>query len=158
MGIKDLNWLTEEQQKEKLKERIASWRKGYSRDGFITVAENTFSYKNVPYVIKALRYYNHTGQFTPMDDRKTDLHFVVESTKDLEEFADKYEKIIGGAFLWHDTMHCIDQDLTAEEQYERIHQWAKESIDFLYYEAWTVAQKKIEEINDFLDEMNKVMN
>ena len=126
-----ITWKTEVEMQDELSKRISEYKEGYSKDGYISKGEGEFKYKNVTYLIKVLRYFNHTNKFCQMSNhRVSDCHVVVEypeETKDIVNimsgFPDVYE------FLYHDTLHSFNDNQTIEEQIAVCHDWAKEDID-----------------------------
>jgi len=87
---------TEEEMQKELKNKIDSWKKDESRDGYIIRAEGDFVYKKIFYSIRVLRYFNHTNKFTNMNEQKiSDCHVVVkypDKTKPLVDLVKEIEE------------------------------------------------------------------
>ena len=146
--INKLEFKSEENMQKELKERIANWKEGNSKDGYIERASGKFIYKNIAYLIKVLRYYNHTDKFVSMCDKISDCHVVVEypeETKDLRDLVESVEEYC--EFLYYDTLHTHNQNQTVEEQINECHERAKGDIDRLpsVIESAKEKAQKIEE-------------
>ncbi len=130
--MNELIWKSEEEMQKELKERIASWKPGQSRDGKIVSAEGKFVYKGINYLIMVLKYYNHTNKFTTMcSSRISDSHVVVEYPDETKPILDLIANEFESEFLYHDTLHSWNDNQTTEEQIEVCHKWAKGDIDNL---------------------------
>jgi hypothetical protein len=128
--MNELIWKSEKEMRAELDKHISSWKPGFSKDGFVTAAEGTFSYKNILYLIKVIRYFNHTNGFVPMGSRISDKHVVVEYPEKTRELVyligllqSNYE------FLYHDTLHSYADNMTVEDQIKKCHEVAKRDID-----------------------------
>lgn len=146
-----LIYKTEEAMQKELKERISNYKPGYSRDGYVEKAEGIFEYKGIKYLLKIIRYFNHTEKFTKMGDRIADCHVVVEFPKETKPIVD----LVSGIedvydFLWHDTNHSWNDNQTLDEQIEECHKLAKEDIDSLL--GGEIAKK----INDSIEKLRSV--
>lgn len=127
-----LIWKSNEEMLKELKKRISSWKQGDSRDGKILSAEGKFVYRGIAYLIKVMRYYNHTNNFTTMgNDRISDSHAVVEYPEETEAIRSIIPYDYGSEWLYHDTLHSWNDKQTTEEQIEVCHKWAREDIDNL---------------------------
>ena len=151
-------WKTEEEMQIALKERLDSWKPGYSRDGFILQANGIFEYNGIKYLINVLRYFNHTNKFTPMGSRISDAHVVVETPIETKPLADLVQGIDGVYdFLYHDTNHSFNDGQPLEEQIEVCHKWAKEDIDSLLGgKISQILNKGIEDLQKVKDKLDKI--
>ena len=132
MKMNKLIWVSEEDMQEELKKRIESWKEGESKDGYILFAEGKFLYIGINYLIKVLRYFNHTNKFTSMGrDRISDCHVVVEYPKETKPIIDIIPYEFQSEFLYHDTLHSWNDKQTKKEQIEVCHELAKKDIDNL---------------------------
>ncbi len=128
-----LIWKSEEEMQKELKEKIDSWKEGYSGDGKIISAEGKFNYRGVTYLVMVLRYYNHTNNFTTMRrERISDSYAVVEYPDETKPIVDLIPDEFEFEFLYHDTLHSWNDKQTIEEQIEICHKLAKEDIDNLF--------------------------
>lgn len=145
---------SEEEQQKELQERINSWEEGQSKDGYIICAEGKFQYKKVFYLIKVLRYFNHTNKFCPMGSQRiSDKHVIVEypdETKSLVALIKQLDE--NSDFLWHDTLHSYTDPMTAEQQIEACHSLAKGDIDKLFNRTF---QKELDAKIKKLKKLNK---
>ncbi len=159
-----LIWKSEEEMQKELKERIDNWKKGYSRDGYIQRAEGKFNYKGICYLIRVLRYYNHTNMFTNISGEKvSDSHVVVEYPEETKPIVDIVSGIDGVYdFLYHDTNHSHNDNQTMDEQIEECHTLAKEDIDNLLSgeisKKMNEGIKRLQEAKDKLDNVIKDAN
>ena len=146
-----LIWKTQEKQLKELDERIKAWKEGYSKDGYIVCAEGVFVHRGVEYLLKVLRYFDHTNKFTPIGAKRiSDKHAVIESTKKTKLIVDIVTGIKGVYdFLYHDTLHSHNDNQTAEEQIELCHELAKKDIDDLL--DGEISKKLDEAIKKLLD-------
>jgi len=154
-----LIWASEEEQEKELKTRIQSWEKGQSRDGYVLCAEGKFVYNGVSYLIKVLRYFNHTDKFTTMgSDRISDKHAIIEYPEEVKPIRDLIPYDFESEFLYHDTLHSYNDKQTIEEQIKECHKLAKEDIDNLLNgeisERINEGIKRLQEIKNKLD--NKI--
>ncbi len=128
-----LIWKSEEEQLKELNERINNWEEGKSKDGYILCAEGCFIYKRIKYLVKVLRYYNHTNKFTSIHrERISDKHCVIEypnETKPIVNLVSSVEGVYD--FLYHDTLHSFNDKQTIEEQIKLCHKLAKDDINNL---------------------------
>jgi len=127
---KKIVWISEEEMQNKLNNKIKEWKPNFSKDGYIVAGEGEFEYKGIFYLIKVLRYYNHTNRFTSMSSRISDKHVVVEypeKTKSLKALISSIEE--DSDFLYHDTLHSWNDNMTIEEQIDECHKMAHEDID-----------------------------
>ena len=128
-----LIWKTEEEQVEELNRRIKDWKQEESKDGYVLAAEGTFEYRKVRYLIRVLRYFNHTNKFCSIGSQRiSDKHAVVEypdETKPIVQLVEGVEGVYD--FLYHDTLHPYNDNQTTEEQIEECHRLAKSDIDDL---------------------------
>ena len=147
-----MKWKTEEQMQKELNERISFWKEGLSKDGFVERASGTFEYKGVKYIIKVLRYYNHTNRFTPMGTNKiSDCHCVVEcpkETKLIKEIVDNFDDYYD--FLWHDTLYSCNDTQTIEQQIKECHSMAKRDINNI--------PRMVKKLEGKIKKMNKIVN
>lgn len=128
-----IEWVSEKEQQKELDKRIKNWKDGQSKDGFILAGEGIFKYKGIKYLIRVLRYYNHTNRFCSMGHRISDKHVVVEYPEETKPFVEIVKEIAEfSEFLYHDTNHEYNDKQTAEEQIEEAHRLAKEDIDNLF--------------------------
>lgn len=127
----ELKWQTEEQMQLGLKKRIDEWKEGQSKDGHILRAEGKFTYKGIAYLIRVLRYFNHTNKFVSMGlDRISDCHVVVEYPEETEKLVEAIKSIEEySEFLYHDTLHSHNDNQTVEQQLEECYRLAKGDID-----------------------------
>lgn len=151
-----LIWKTESKQDEELRQRIGSYEKGKSRDGYILAAEGEFDYKGIKYLIKVLRYFNHTNKFTAIGrDRISDKHCVVEYPDETKPIKDMIPSEFESEFLFHDTLHSWNDKQTIEEQIKTCHKWAKEDIDnLLNGEISKRIEEGINRLNEIRDKLN----
>ena len=126
-----LVWKSEIEMQKELKKKIESWKKGFSKDGYILSATGKFTYRKIVYLIKVLRYYNHTDKFTNMGNRISDSHVVVEYPKETKPILDLIPSDFETEFLYHDTLHSHNDKQTIEEQIQECHKLAKQDIDNL---------------------------
>ena len=126
-----LVWKSERKMQEELKKIMESWKRGFSKDGYILSAEGKFVYRKIAYLIKVLRYYNHTDKFTNMSRRISDSHAVVEYPKETEPILNLIPRDFESEFLYHDTLHSYNDKQTTEKQIEECHKLAKQDIDNL---------------------------
>ena len=128
-----LIWKTEEEQVEELNRRIKDWKQEESKDGYILAAKGIFEYRKVKYLVKVLRYFNHTNKFCSIGSQRiSDKHAVVEypdETKPIVQLVEGVEGVYD--FLYHDTLHSHNDNQTTEEQIEECHRLAKKDIDNL---------------------------
>lgn len=151
-----LTWKPEEEMQKELKGRIESWKQGQGRDGNILSAEGKFVYKGIAYLIKVLRYYNHTDKFTNIGrDRISDSHVVVEYPDETKPILDLIPNEFESEFLYHDTLHGWNDKQTVEEQIKVCHNMAKEDIDNLLNGE---ISKRIDEGIKKLEEAKKKLN
>jgi len=151
-----LVWKTNEVMQVELNKRIAERKPEHGKDGHILAAEGKFIYRNIAYLIKVLRYFNHTDRFTMMmSNRISDCHVVVEypdETKPIVQMVmnvDEYSE-----FLYYDTLHSWNDKQTVEQQIKECHELAKKDIDSLFDGA---VKERIEtQIKKFQDIMNKI--
>ena len=68
--INKLIWKSDEEQDKELEERINNRKDGQSKDGYIICQEGKFDYKGILYLIKVLRYFNHTDKFKPISSER----------------------------------------------------------------------------------------
>jgi hypothetical protein len=131
----ELIWRSEDEQKKDLKQHIEGWKQGYSKDGYVNCAEGKFQYKGIFYLIKVLRYFNHTNKFCCMGSRISDKHVIVEypdETKELRDLLGKIDFVYSySEFLYHDTLYSYCDNLTIEQQIAECHRFAKKDIDQL---------------------------
>jgi len=130
-----IEWVSEKEQEDELARRIVNWKDGLSKDGYVLAGEGTFVYRGIRYIIRILRYYNHTDKFVPIHSKRiSDKHVVVEyqeETKSLVEIVKEIEEY-SSEFLYHDTLHEHNDKQSLEEQIEEAHQLAKDDIDSLF--------------------------
>ncbi len=151
-----LEFKSEEVMQKELKERIDSHKKGQSRDGYILRAEGEFTYRGIAYLIKVLRYYNHTNKFTNIGrDRISDSHAIVEYPDETKPILDIIPSEYECEFLFHDTLHSYNDNQTMEEQVEVCHKLAKGDIDNLLDGE---ISKRIDEGIKRLQEIKKKLN
>lgn len=150
-----LVWKSEEKMQEELKERIESWRKGLSKDGYILSAEGKFAHRKITYLIIVLRYFNHTDKFTKMSRRISDSHVVVEYPKETRKILDLIPREVETEFLYHDTLHSWNDKQTVGQQIEECHKLAKEDIDNLLDGE---ISKRIDESIEVLQNLKKKLN
>lgn len=150
-----LVWKSEKEIQEKLKERIESWKEGLSKDGYILSAEGKFIYRKIAYLIRVLRYFNHTNKFTKMNRRISDSHVIVEYPKETEPILDLIPRDFETEFLYHDTLHAYNDKQTTEEQIEEGHKLAKRDIDNLFDGE---ISKRIDEGIKKLQEVKRKLN
>lgn len=149
-----LIWKSQEQQKEELDKSIREWKPGDSRDGYILCAEGKFVYRNISYLIKVLRYFNHTNKFTPINsERISDKHVVVEYPEETKPLADLISEL-DSEFLYHDTLHSFNDIQTVEEQITTCHDWAKKDIDNLL--DGEIGEEIDKRIKHYTDLKNKI--
>jgi len=150
-----LIWKSQEEQKKELKERIKNWVEGNSKDGFIKSAEGKFKYRGIYYLIKVLRYYNHTNKFTTLGrDRISDSHSNVEYPEETKPIIDLIPYDYNFEFLYHDTLHIWNDNQTSEQQIDVCHDLAKEDIDSLL--DGEISKKIKEEIKNLKKVKNKL--
>jgi hypothetical protein len=150
-------WVDEKEQQEELKARIKNWKDGQSKDGYVLAGEGTFTYRGIKYIIKVLRYYNHTDKFTPIGSRRiSDKHVVVEHPEETDFIAKIVDEIEPYSdFLYHDTLHDINDNQTVEEQIEISHKWAKEDIDRLFDGSYKIKiEEKIKNLRNLLKKLD----
>ncbi len=132
MEAEKLIFKSEKKMQQELRERISSRKPESGRDGYIISAEGKFTYRNVAYLIKVLRYFNHTDDFTSLGrDRVSHSHAVVEYPDETKPIVDLIPNDYGYEFLYHDTLHSNNDKQTIEEQIKECHELAKEDIDSL---------------------------
>ena len=137
-----MKFKTEEEMQKDLAERIAKWKEGFSKDGYVEKADGEFEYKGIKYLIKILRYYNHTDKFTSMSSRVSDSHCVVEYPDELKDLVDAVKDVEEySEFLWHDTLHSYNDNMTIEEQINECHRLAKQDIDDLPNKVKLIKEK-----------------
>lgn len=163
MKLSDFEFKSEEQQQQELAIRISKQVEGYSKDGFVVIAQKEVKYRGIPYLIKFLRYYNHTNKFTKMscsDERETDAHVTIEYAKDSEDLAKKVTEITENYnFLYHDTLHSWNDHQTLQEQLDDAVSLAERDIDKLFYPDFlTQIKDKIFHLNDFISEIEILNN
>jgi len=128
-----LIYKSEEEMQKALQEHIKNWKQELSRDGYVERASGIFEYKGIKYLIKVLRYFNHTDKFVPMSRRISDSHAVVEYPEETRPIVNMVDGIEGVYdFLYHGTLHSFNDTQTIEEQIELCHKWAKKDIDSLF--------------------------
>lgn len=156
--MNELKWIPEEEQQKELKKRIDEWKTGYSKDGYVLSAEGTFTYRGIAYLIRVLRYYNHTDKFCAMGKRISDKHVVVEwpdQTKEIVEFAHSVNEY--SEFLYHDTLHTYNDNQTVEEQIQYAHKLAKEDIDGLLSDEYTaILDNKIKRLTELKQQLKEL--
>ncbi len=153
-----LIWKSEEEMQKELQERINSWKQGLSKDGYVLHAKGEFNYKEIKYLIKVLRYYDHTNRFTSIGSRISNSHVVVEYPEETKPIVDLVYGIEGVYdFLYHDTLHSYNNNQTTEEQIEVCHRLAKEDINSLFNgeisDKLDEAIKKLRELKDKLEKI-----
>jgi len=132
MATNKLIWKTEAEQQAELDKEIQNYKQGKSKDGMIVSAEGKFIYRGISYLVKVLRYYNHTNRFVPLGSRRKDsFHAVVEYPEETREIAELIPKEFNGEFLYHDTLHSWNDNQPIEQQIEICHTLAKRDIDSL---------------------------
>lgn len=150
-------WKTEEEMQKELKERISNWKQGYSKDGYVEKGEGKFIYRGIAYLIKIIRYYNHTDKFCPMSRRISDCHVVVEYPEETSKIKDIIPYDFDSEWLYHDTLHSWNDNQTIEEQIEVCHKWAKKDIDnLLDGEIVKQIDEKIQELEKLKTKISKV--
>jgi hypothetical protein len=139
---------TEKEMQKELNKKISEWKQGNSKDGFVLAGEGKFKYKGIAYLIKVVRYYNHTNRFVPMSSRKSDKHVWVESTKETQELAGLVNGMMSyNNFLYHDTLGSYFDKKTIAEQIKAGHKIAKEDIDGIL----PMIKKKIKELTRIVE-------
>ena len=132
--MNELKWVGQGDQEKELNKHIKERKENQSKDGYIVAAKGEFEYKKVRYLIKVLRYFNHTRGFCSIsNDRISDKHVVVECPEEnikLVELVNKVDKWLG-EFLYHDTLHSWCDNMTVEDQIKVGHKMAREDIDGL---------------------------
>jgi hypothetical protein len=130
--IGKLVWKSEKEQIKEVENIKKTRDKGYGQDGKIEIAEGTFVYRGVSYLIKVLRYFNYRDGFTTMGrDRISDCHAVVEYPDETKPIIDLIPNDYSSEFLYHDTLHSWNDKQTTEQQIEVCQDWAKRDIDNL---------------------------
>ena len=151
--------MSDEEFMEKVEE-IAKTRDTHKhRDGMVNVYEEYFEYKNVPYVIKILRYYQigvPLSEIQGMNDlaKYAVLEYPPEM-KDVAEFLDSslISELTGVyEFLWRDTLHAGQEHWTLKRMVEQMHTEARECIDELP-ELKDTIQMKFQTIIQKLDKL-----
>jgi hypothetical protein len=149
--VEKIEWKSEEEMQRELQNNINGWKKGYSKDGFIQAGKGEFSYKGIHYLLRVIRYYNHTNKFCSMLGRISDKHVVVEYPEETKDIADLVKSIDWySEFLYHDTLHLQNDDQTVEEQILKAHELAKKDIDNLYSDYFE------KELNNKISELHKI--
>lgn len=127
---KELAWKSEMEMRQELTKAISEWVDGKSKDGYVLAAEGKFFYKGIAYLIKVLRYYNHTNRFVPLgSNRISEYHAVVEYPEETAEIVNAIPDDLRSEFLYHDTLHLHNDKQTVEEQVEECHRMAERDID-----------------------------
>lgn len=127
-----ITYKTEEEMQKELQERIKSRKSGSGKDGYIIYGESNFTYREIVYLVRVLRYYNHTDKFTKISrDRISDCHAVVEHPDETKPIIELIPYDYSCEFLFHDTLHSYNDNQTIEEQVEECHRLAKQDIDNL---------------------------
>ena len=153
----ELTWKLESDMQKELKNRIDSWKSGESRDGYVEAASGIFSYKGIKYLLKILRYFNHTNKFTSMSlNRISDSHCVVEYPKATEKIVDMVKQFNEySEFLYHDTLHTWNDKQTIEDQINSCHKMAKGDIDSIP-EIIVDIKNKINEYNELIRKLGEL--
>ncbi len=123
---------TEKRMLEELNERERKYKDG-SKDGYVEVGNGDFTYREVNYNIKILRYFNlFPSKFKTLGSQRiSSMHAVIEFPKETKELVDDYSNIMDSfsEFLYHDTLHPQNDKQTIEEQVKACHDLAKSDID-----------------------------
>lgn len=151
-------WKTNEEMNEALNKRIKEWKDGYSKDGYIQAGEGEFVYRGIKYLIRVLRYYNHTDKFISMSSRISDKHVVVEYPEETKPIVNLVQQAVEfSEFLYHDTLHSWNDNQTCEEQIEECHRLAKEDIDNLLDGDYIkIVEKKIADLQEVIKKLKQV--
>ncbi len=154
-----LIWKTEEEMQEELKKRIDSYKPGDSKDGYVLSAEGTFVYRGIAYLVKVIRYFNHTNKFTAIGrDRISDSHAIVEYPNETKPLVELIPQDYSCEFLYHDTNHSWNDKQTVEEQIKECHKLAKADIDnLLDGEISKKINEGIEALQKIKDKLDKIV-
>lgn len=151
-----LFWNSESWMQNELRKRIKEWKQGQSKDGYIIRAEGVFKYKDIKYLIKVLRYFDHTNLFKPIGSQRiSDCHAVAEFPEETRPLVNLVTQIDEySEFLYHDTLHIWNDNQTIEQQIEEMHKIVKYDIDSIP----KIIKQKEEEIANLKKEINKILN
>jgi len=149
--IEKIEWKTETEMQEELKKRISEFKSGQSKDGYVIKGEGIFTYKNIKYLIRVLRYFNHTDKFKPIDTHRiSDCHSVVEYPPETLKLVQLIESINNDyEFLYKDTLHSWNDNQTIEEQLNECHRLAKEDIDSIP-QIINDTENKLKQLKEFI--------
>lgn len=135
--------------------RKAKWKADESRDGFIEVWRQRFSYSNIPYEIVLLRYYSFNDPNKRIN--KSGIHAVLEYPKELQELCDAVKKLFPfSEWLYRDTLHTDQNDWTKERMVQQMHDEAKVCIDWLLNKAIPQKLKQIEDLKKLIKKVKNV--
>lgn len=157
--------LSEEEVRKKLSEiRRVRERGGwyrYGKDGAIRVLTVRYRHRGVPYEISKMVYFsfNHPEDPLKAEIRGRSHYYVLEYVDEhpwnkVHRLLREYR--ICDEWLWNDTLQLWADNLSEEQQLERLHKVAREDIDFLLDEAVKKLldrKKELERDIDFLQKL-----
>ena len=150
--MNELVWVSEQEQNQQLEAIKKRWKISQGRDGFMHVAEGTFKYKGINYIIKVARYYTLDTGFMPMLHKKSDMHAMVEFSDETKELSKVVSVLLPMTdFLYHDTLHSWADNWTIEEQIANCHEQAHSDINLVFKEVPHIIREKHPELFGWIE-------
>jgi hypothetical protein len=157
----------EDQVQKQMRDRVAKENKegrpgNYGNDGLVVVYEEEKEIEGIKFQLKILRYFavkRTADGFEIQKDRgmnKVGKHVVVESSTrpsyDLRDFLSLDE------FLWQDTLHSWQNDMTVRRQWNEAEEMARDDINLIKNLPVTFKEKVVElekSLSDWLESLKK---
>jgi hypothetical protein len=146
---------SEREMKEEFDKRRLEWKPGQSRDGYVLAGEEMCMWKGVRYKLMLLRYFTFSDGFKPLGSQRiSDTHAVVEYPEDMEDLVRTIKSLDSWSsdFLYHDTLHSFNDDMSIQEQIDQCHKWARSDIDSIPSKI----KAKLKEIEDLKEALKSI--
>jgi len=127
--------MSEEEILKKIDERIANYKRGNSKDGFIQTWRKEFVYMGIPYELAILKYFTHVKGLDCGINR-LGKHAVLEHSSKMKEVARIMNDFdAGDEFLFQDTLHSFQREWELKAMLNYLEEEAHKQIKQLFMEA-----------------------